>query len=275
VSEIPVRFAASEEARLARMAAKLWGMDENSKIVTLHVRETEDAWDKQNARKRNATVSNYIPAIDFLMSRGYKIIRIGKLPRQRLEYQGLIDLATSPHRTDLLELWLLSRSEFFIGCDSGPTPVAYLLNKPVVLVNIIDPYSIPLRSGSIYILKHVFDRSVDRTLSLQELINEKYLTTIKDINRYAWLENSAEEILEAVKEMHASLSRKFRLCAEQIAFKEKLYSVAEAIKDTPGHKLAFFFGSDPVFVGDGHIAHFYARKHWNTSPILESIGKGK
>ena len=59
-------------------------------------------------------INNFLSGVKYLINSGYTVIRYGKNPRNNLNFQNenYIDLANSPYRTDLLEMYLVSKSYF-------------------------------------------------------------------------------------------------------------------------------------------------------------------
>ena len=54
-----------------------------------------------------------------------------------VQQPGVVDLATSPWRSEWLEVWCVQRSDFLVGCDSGPSWLAFLLDVPILTVNAV------------------------------------------------------------------------------------------------------------------------------------------
>ena len=83
---IPVRLSARAEEQAVREAAAI-GLDERTRIVTVHAREAgykfgrevQDA--KPNSVRddstRNVRIESYFAAIDHLVERGYTVVRMG------------------------------------------------------------------------------------------------------------------------------------------------------------------------------------------------------
>ena len=110
------------------------------RIVTLHVRESgfkaaQGISDRDKDVVRNACVHSYAPAIDWLVERGFLVVRIGDSSMTPMSRPGVMDLATSPRRTLALELWCIQRSAFFIATDSGPYNLCLLFNVPCLATN--------------------------------------------------------------------------------------------------------------------------------------------
>lgn len=203
----PLRITLRERLRArAEAAARELGLGPSARIVTLHVRESgfkkAQGGESEVDASRNARIETYLPAVDLLVSRGYRVVRIGDRTMTPVAWAGLVDLATSRQRTDALELWLMMRSELFIGCDSGPYCATFLTNTPCLAVNvtnIIGGY--PVHAYDRYILKRVYDRQRGCILTLREMLTLEYFETRTNLDRYRVLDNSPDEIREAVEEM--------------------------------------------------------------------------
>ncbi len=274
---LEVRFSA-ENARRAETMARAAGIESTERLVTVHIRESgfkhmggheEAPFDVA----RNGSFENYDTAFALLREQGYAIVRIGDPMMTPLQRDGIVDLATSPHRNDLLELWLLYRSAFHLGCDSGPGAVCLLLNTPTVLVNTTNPINTyPVRAGSIYILKHVIDRETGRELSLEDLLTEEYLAHWRTTRRYRYVDNSSEEIRSAVAEMLENLARPPVESEAQRRYHEGVYRAIQELKGRVSYIRKW--GTDDEFLGDGRIARFYADRHWRGSGVPAAVAAG-
>ena len=58
-----------------------------------------------------------------------------------------------------------------------------------------------IRSNDRYIVKRVFDRVRGRCLSIAEQLSEAFICGPLDLDRYEWIDNTPDEILEAVEDM--------------------------------------------------------------------------
>ena len=70
-------FSKEREEYCRKKINKL-GIDENDKIVCLHVRDGKYRDDGNRKSYRNSDIGNYIATIKFLISSGFKVIRMGK-----------------------------------------------------------------------------------------------------------------------------------------------------------------------------------------------------
>jgi hypothetical protein len=132
---VPFRFRDAERDRLEVLLCDL-GILPGRKLVTLHVREGgfrrgREIQDKMKARgaepdkilddsTRNATIENYFTAIRYLTDAGYRIVRIGDPTMTPLSLASVVDIATLPRHDPALDYYCVSRSDFFVACDSGP-----------------------------------------------------------------------------------------------------------------------------------------------------------
>lgn len=254
---VDVQLPGDQKTIAAKQAAQL-GITPGTRIVTLHVRENgfhsargHAEFDEQSLA-RNARIETYDKAIVFLVEQGYVIVRIGDPTMKPLTRPGVIDLATSPHRTELVELYCLMRSVFLIGCESGSWGVSHLTNTPLLVVNATDPISAyPVRRDSLYILKKVVERKSGRMLSLLDMVQEDYLRHLRDMDRYQYIDNSGDEILEAVREMVRNPRGQWEPTAPQREYKKLVSDAAGNL----GDKLPYVrkWGPEDGFLGDGWI----------------------
>lgn len=245
------------------------GLDLNSKIVCIHVREFgwyqqighESATLDTETYPTNARVSSYTSAVGYLLSKGYTVVRVGAPSRTAVAGNGVIDLANSPYRTDLLELLCLMKSRFLIASESGIRQAAELFRLPTLTVNAVDALAVyPLGQKDLYILKHILDKQSGRRLSLSDMLSYEYNYAYRDTTRWHYIENSEDEILQAVVEMENLVEGNYIESARQAGFKS---AVCAAQKKLWEH--CFYvrkWGIDDGFIGDGHMADSFLNNEW-------------
>ncbi len=191
-------------------------------IVTLHVRESGYLQDDNRNSYRNASIENYIPAINYLISKGFYIIRIGDRSMKCFVNppQQLIDAPFHPEYTDFFEPYFVAVSKFFIGCTSGPDSLANALGTPVLFVNASLG---PITWGTIedlYVPKKIYSNKLDRYLTYEEFILSSAVGFYQDdhfqLSGAEFRENSPEEILRAVKEMDDRLNGSYPASQKEI-----------------------------------------------------------
>ncbi len=159
---------------------------------------------------RNASILTQLKAINYLIGNNYVAFRMGRKESPKLPNdidKNIIDYAFDDNKSDILDLFLFSKSKFLICNAGGIDNFAVVFRKPKFVVdftqfwdlNTTNSYLFPLLIPKIYknsktneILKFskVFDLGLDK-LSLEKLYSLGF-----DI-----LDNTPEEILEGTKEM--------------------------------------------------------------------------
>jgi putative glycosyltransferase (TIGR04372 family) len=262
---ITVSLPPSVEAAARAQAAAL-GLQPGAKFVTLHAREGgfKAGREVTHLRKdstRNAHIEDYFPAMDYLVSQGYTVVRIGDSTMTPVDRPGVIDLATSAKRTGLVDLYCLMTCEFLVGCESGPYGVVYLTDTPSLIVNCTDPISaFPIRANMLHILKLVRDRTSNRVLTLQDMLTEKYLKHLRDTRRYDYLDNTPEDLVTAVQAMITFCRGEEPETALQADYKARVVAIAEELR--PRNSYVRKWGPEQGFMGDGRIVHAFAERYW-------------
>lgn len=248
---LPVRLSASALQRI-RAGREALGLGENSRLVTLHVRESgykaaHGSVDREKDAARNASIESYLPAIDWLVSRGYTVVRFGDPLMTPLTHPGVVDLATSSHRTPELEIWAVLESRFFIASDSGPYNLSVLSGVPCLAVNMthhIGGY--PLRAHDRYILKHAVDTETGREVGIAEMFTPAHLKHRWVPGRFRFVDNTAVEIAAAVQEMETVVGGQASVAPAQQAFRDAVVAFLASDygqrKQGKGAQGAFFLG---------------------------------
>ena len=179
-------------------------------FVCLHVRESgyhsDDAKYLKTHRQRNASIENYTLAIERMIREGGWVIRLGDPMMKRLPpMDKVIDYAHSPFRSELMDLYLVSQCRFYLGMNSGPVEFAWLFQKRVVMTNDSEwLMAFPFKREDLVIFKHVFSKSQNRFLSLDETLEiplfQNGEVNSLDNRDYIMYENSPVEIDEVVEE---------------------------------------------------------------------------
>jgi putative glycosyltransferase (TIGR04372 family) len=265
---VPVRVDPRAVSAVRAAAARV-GLDPDLPMVTLHVRESGFKFGREmhdakpggrDDSTRNARIESYFAAIDLIVSRGYTVVRVGDPSMRPVARPGLVDLATAAARSQLLEVYCMSRSRFFVSAEAGPVGLAYLTGTPLLTVNATDPISsYPIRGDGLLLLKHVRDRRTGRELSAAELVGREHLTHLRDVLRYEYVDNTGEEIVEAVTEMFESLEGRAEETEAQRRYREIATEAGEQFR--PVLHYVRKWGSDRGFLGNGRVGREYAERH--------------
>lgn len=274
---IRVCLSADQEKVAVTLGREL-GLTSETKIVTLHVRGSTardilNETEREIERERDASIESYYEAIDFLVSRGYTVVRLGDPTMAPIARRGLVDLATWPDRSGALELWCISKSDFFIACDSGPYSLGRLLNTPCLAVNVTNVTgAYPVCWRDMYILKRAIDCRTGHTLTLDEMVTEDYLLNRRRPGRFRYIENTSEEILEAVRDMLTGLSSDNGPSPAQRQYKDLISTVVRS--PMLSQKWAIKRAPELSFTGDGHIGAGFADRNLHQRHELEATVVG-
>ena len=259
---VPVRLhqTAGEEAD---RQARACGIAPDARLVCIHAREGgykrgDEMQDTKpdvgrDDHARNARIESYLRAVDYLVRRGYTVIRLGDPSMTPARHTGVVDLATSPARTNLLEVYCLLRSDLIIAGESAYVNMICLTNTPILLVNVTEPISAyPIRAPGLFLPKTVVDKRTGRRLTSLDLLGLDYHHRLRNTRRYLYIDNSPEEILEATKEMFEWLDGTWRECQSQRSYHDAIMSAAAKL----GRYSAYVrkWGLHEGFLGDGRIA---------------------
>ena len=202
------------------------GYKDNKKIVTLVVRDNfyKDTLKQNKSWKyheyRNALLASYDKSIKYLISQGYFVIKIGKGSNQELEIneKNYFDYSRSTLNSDFLDFWIISRSYFTITTGTGIDEVCAIYKVPILDTNFFPPGVIrSSQNFCLTIFKKIINKQNKLPLTLSQML--EYDKENKDIfktfsyfqmkefhDKFLLIDNTAEEILEAVKEMHKKLN---------------------------------------------------------------------
>jgi putative glycosyltransferase (TIGR04372 family) len=259
-------FVLSEDDnQLCLRQAEALGIPAGTPTVALHVRESgykagHEIEHKPNATRRdsvrNANITTYFSAVDRLVNEGYTVVRIGDRSMTPVHRLGLIDLATSSQRTDLLELYFLSSCRFLLASESGPSHICYLFGTPTLMVNATDVIgSYPIRRFDRYIFKQV--SHAKHNLSFGDLISAHHYNHFRDTSLFEYIDNSPAEILEAVDDMLHVLNGNIEPRSEQEEIRKRILGAALELRGSQQYVRRW--GADAGTIGNGYIGHSFAR----------------
>ena len=259
---VPVQLnpAAAERAAAEALAH---GIASDARIVCIHAREAgyklgnEIQDSKPHAgrddRVRNARIESYFAATDYLTARGYTVVRLGDPSMTPVTHPGVIDLATSSARSNLLETYCMLRAELLIAGESGLAGVTYLTNTPFLLVNSTEAISsYPIRAPGLFLPKTIVDKRDGRRLASVDLLGDEYHRQFRDTRRYLYVDNTPEEIRAATEEMLEWTGGRWTESPGQQAYHEAAMTAAAHLHRRSNYVRKW--GLDKGFLGDGRIA---------------------
>lgn len=192
------------------------GISSSDQIVVLNVRDRNFLPDQTSHFYRTADIATYEPAVRYLLDQGYWVLRTGltgsvEAPFTHPRY---LDIWKEPDYTDLLDPGLIARARFGITCSSGPEAVFRILGVPQLMVNGV------LQSGMwmnpqdklVFKIYHAINDGKPARLHALLMQGVALFSDTDNVARCGFTveDNTADEILEAVIEMDASLSKEHR-----------------------------------------------------------------
>ena len=197
----------SSEIHRGQVVQKAFGIPDNAKIVTLHVRDGAYFDYCSSDSYRNSNILNYYPAIKYLISNGYYIVRIGDKKMTPIHVFGpnFVDAPFHEAYSDIVEPYFIGRSIFHIGTPSGPSGLASTFGVPTLFTN----HNIIGHNSSYYkdllLFRKYFSHMLNRFLTYEEILASPALDFCRTRHfveaGIELVENSAEEILAGAIEM--------------------------------------------------------------------------
>jgi putative glycosyltransferase (TIGR04372 family) len=202
------------EDRRSDLYAK-YGIPADKPIAVVHVRES-GWWRAAYHDFRNASISNYIEAINFLIARGFFVVRIGDATMTPADCASpdFLDLARSPSFVDGEDACLIAYCSLYIGQTSGPYSLAAIMGKDAIITNepgayigrwVHDEETDPLM---LVLYKTNVSRADGHRFSLLDILFRQVRHTAEEYERDGidLVENTSEEILLTVQEYLARRS---------------------------------------------------------------------
>jgi putative glycosyltransferase (TIGR04372 family) len=191
------------------------GLAKEQWFVCLHVREGGFLPQNETLHDfRNAKVTHTLLAVEEIVRRGGKVIRMGDATMQPFPpTEGLIDYALHPLKSDRMDVILCAKARFFLGCSSGLAFLSMNFGVPIAHVNMIPVDTLGFRYYDLSIPKLVWSHQLNRYLTYKELFHSEQGSYIfshqyKEAGLRAD-ENSPEDILQLTLEMLDRLEGRF------------------------------------------------------------------
>ena len=216
-TEPHLSFSEEEDAAGSK-AFQDMGIRESDLIVCFMVRD--GAYRKEDPsgrtpseRHRNSSVYLLAPAMEELTELGYKAVRMGKKVMETLETANpyIIDYACNGMRTDMLDLFVISRCKFMVSTGTGVDLLAPTFRRPLVHVNIPQfGFVDQIGKSGIFSPKHFWSISEKRMLTFPEIFRLRaHLFTLHkhyQMNDIESVNNTPDEISDVISEMEQRIS---------------------------------------------------------------------
>lgn len=230
-------FSAEEEALGIARLEEL-GIPFGSSFVCLTVRDNAYLYkefpsiDFSYHNYRDSDVQNYVLAAESLANLGCFVIRMGSVVNCKINssHSKVIDYATNGLRSDFMDIYLGANCLFCITQGTGFDSVPMIFRKPIVQVNSAPlGYCYTFGRDPIVLCKKHFDTSTNKELSLSEIFTRGVGFCLNLLNfddrNVVLIENSPEEILDAVMEMYSRLNGSWNASLEDDSLQKQFWDI--------------------------------------------------
>jgi putative glycosyltransferase (TIGR04372 family) len=233
-----------------RMELRARGLTDCTRLVTFESRTRPDI-----ARA----------AVAFLRGEGYTVVRIGDRGEQMRSGDGLLDLRTVDPQPPLLEMCLVAASTFVVCESSSLQHLAYATNTPSLVINAREPFAAyPVRRNGLFALCTPIDLETAHRITFADMLSEPYFRDLRKQEArgrrrgsYGYFDNTAEELIEALREMTAGAAAGWTNETEsQARFRDRVVTAGAALAAVSPHVAEW--GPDEGFIGDGRLVAFQA-----------------
>lgn len=202
---------------------------DSGKIVCINIWNSEHLKDIDwsHHAHRNGNFSNYLLAINYLISEGYTVIKIGRAENKvNINNKNFIDYSYNMYQ-DYLDLFLMHICKFYISNSTGLDHLAFAFNKPMLInTPTINDFFVE-KKNIIYLLRPYFSKTMNRELNIEEIINQKLTFKLKSWyfkeQNIEIIDNSPEQILLACKDLLYLISKNFVATNDKLEMSNKFW----------------------------------------------------
>lgn len=167
---------------------------------------------------RNADISTYKSAVEYLADKNIFNVRMGRKNSHNLNFskKNIVDYVFSDLKSDFMDLFIFSKCAFLISTPHGILELATLLRKKRLVINYHSPDRFHWLADDftpIVLPKKFKCIKNNQYISYREFYEKKlHLYNNNELNSHGYevVDNSEDEILEAVKEMYESYNNNFK-----------------------------------------------------------------
>jgi len=208
---------------------------------------------------RDFDVNDLNLAIPEIINKGYYVVRMGSLQKERSRYTGskFVDYSFSKYRSNFGDLYLSNICKFYLGSDSGIVNLPVIFRKPTSFVNFppgLIPRYLNWKCYSLpFTMKHYFSKKEQRCLTLSEIIDLNITPNSKNYDKYQIqvINNTPQELKELSLEVIDIVEGKNTLINP---FEDKFWEIIYTkfgIKKTSNNKMSIsrsFFERNSYFL---------------------------
>ncbi len=244
---------------------KLMKIKPNQSIITFCNRDSAykkmqiKNWDSSYHAYRNFPINDYKLCVSEMIEKNFFLIRMGNITEKKLELsnENFFDYSKSNKTSPLMDVYLIYKSKFFVGPQSGLDKISSFFHKPTVFINethlkwrpthmknsfFICKKFLNLKNNKFLTFKEMLDPNLKRSkinnnpLGLYLLQEDYTAAGIKVIN------NTPEEIYKVVEEMNLDLDGNLELSNEDLQLQKEFWSkFDDEFPFSSMHKISPFF----------------------------------
>lgn len=201
-------------------------VNDNDKIVCLIVRDdaylknelsiNKNNYDWSYHNYRDCNIENYKEACEYLVNKGFKVFRMGKLVNKKISFsnKNIIDYPFSEIKSDFMDVYLAYKCIFCISSGLGYDALPAIFRKPIVYTNITPIGCLWTWSNKyLAILKHlIFEKNNVKLTTSQHFkldVDRADSSKIFKDKNIQIVENTNQDILDVVKEMVYLVDKEF------------------------------------------------------------------
>ena len=189
--------------RKVKCLLRKFGIDVQRPYITLHVRESGFRGNGRLREYRNASLENYKKTIEYLISQGFSIIRMGDSSMRPIRRNKFIfDYANSCFKSAENDIIILAGAKFHIGSSSGLSLVPQSLGVPTAFTNwwpfCFRPWS-PKAETLEKNLLEIDSNEVIKNSQEKEKFSKVLSPELLDFFGYSIIENDEDQILDFIK----------------------------------------------------------------------------
>jgi len=231
------------------------------KFICLHVRDHFFHNDKKRRNFRNANINNYIKSIDFLIKKGFVVVRLGNSKSKKIKYKNknFFQYNYSEINSPLLDIYLVENCYFYVGTSSGPIDLAFAMNKPTLITNSVNIFSGSARNKmGRTLMKDIYYKN--KKINIQKFIKLDYSNHDPSLlhNKLNFKENSPNQLLKSVKKFYKIVKLK------KFKYNKKDIILSNLINISLKHK----FYKDDVFKQSNHAIRIIKWIKTNTGVLI-------
>ena len=137
-----IRFSKIDMKQIDKFKSEI-ELKDSDKLVCLIIRDSKYLKDRYPNLDlsyhdyRDSDINTFVYGINYLIKMGFKVIRMGKNQKKSVKIlnKNYFDYSSSNLKTDLIDVWLMSRCNLCISTGTGLDQIARVFNIPTLFIN--------------------------------------------------------------------------------------------------------------------------------------------